>query len=580
MIAWLADTLVMTGALMALILLVRRPVARLFGPMAAYALWALPMIRLVLPPLSLPRGLIPQLSLGVEPITAAAVPVEAPMASVPVDTVMDMPQATSAAEPAATDLGTHLAATPVADPGLFAHVPWTALLLTVWLGGAAVFLAWRIWNYRLMRREILAEARLVARSGDVRIIESPAAGAPLAFGVFEKLVALPQGFLASVDSESSDFAIAHELEHHAGNDLLAIMALQPLFALHWFNPLGWAAWRALRADQEAACDARVMAGCGREMRARYGRLIASFAAATRLSLAAPMAGTLSGEKPIIQRLKALGRAEVSPARKVAARSLFALAVVSVPFTATVTYAAMEAPEVPEVPAVPEAPVPPEPAAPSIRAVDPDVPDVPNAPDAPAIPASPAPAPAVGAMTAAAPMAPPVPPTPPVPPAVSLRDSISRDVETTVTNAMRNVPEVRQTVSSDGKVQVIHIVRRDGNGQTRIERKMTIDSRCPADSRRAQAQVGQGATVTSTVICTGAPKHTADAAVQAIAKARAAVAANQRLDAATRTEILADLDAEMIETRADVERDRAEAERDRAEAERDRAEAYRERNTNW
>ncbi len=560
MIEWLADTLVMTGALMGLVLMVRRPVARWFGPTAAYALWALPMIRLILPPLALPRGLIPHISFAAEP----AVSVVEPMA-VPVSAASDMAAGSSLASTVSSavppPVAEPLTAMPAADPGLLAHVPWMALLLTVWLGGAAFFLVRRFWNYHLMRREILADARLVARSGDVKIFESPVIAAPLAFGVFEKFVALPQGFLAGVDSESSDFAIAHELEHHAGNDLLAIMALQPLFALHWFNPIGWAAWRALRADQEAACDARVMVGCGREMRARYGRLIASFAAPTRLTLAAPMAGTLAGEKPIIQRLKALGRAEVSPARKVAARSLFALAIVSVPLTATVTYAAMEKPdEVPEAPEAPAAPmaaqapaVPAVPAAPvasAIHAVDPDSPDAaPAAPQAPEPPAAP-----TWVAAAPVPPVPPAPPVPPVPPApnagrgtVSISRTITRDVDATVTEAMRNVPEVRQTSSSDGRVQTIRITRKDANGQVRIDREMTLDSRCPADSNQKDRHAK------SVVICTGTPKAAMEAATRAISAARVAVAANRNLTADVRAEVMADLDAEMAKAQAEAAR---------------------------
>ncbi|WP_395327238.1 M56 family metallopeptidase [Novosphingobium sp. BL-8H] len=569
MIEWLADTLVMTGVLMTLILFVRRPVARMFGPAAAYALWALPMIRLILPPLALPRGVVPEFSFDVEPITAAAVPLAA---SVPVETVGEVPLA--AHDAIAAPIADNVPA--FTDPGLFAHVPWMALLLAVWLGGAVVFLAWRTWNYHLMRREILTDARLVARSGEVRIYESPAAAAPLAFGVFEKYVALPEGFLATVDSESSDFAIAHELEHHWGNDLLAIMALQPLFALHWFNPLGWAAWRALRADQEAACDARVMAGCGRAMRARYGRLIASFAAGTRLTLAAPMAGTLAGDKPIIQRLKALGRAEVSPARRVAARSLFALAVVSVPFTATVTYAAMEeAPEVPKVPVAPTAPaVPAAPLAPAIRAVDPDAAgtngegtDVTEAPMAPPVPEAPE-APA-GPQVAVAPV-PPAPPQPPEPPAsVSLNRAIARSVQASVAQAMRGVPEVKQRVSADGKVQTIRFVTRNADG-SRVYREMTIDSRCPADRAHSEARSSRGAS--SQVICTGMPREAIEASMQAakaIADARAEVAANRQMSAEMRNEITAELNAEMARARAEVDRARAEA---RAEADHARSEA--------
>lgn len=38
MMDWLTDTFIWTAALIALVLLIRRPVARHFGPQAAYAL--------------------------------------------------------------------------------------------------------------------------------------------------------------------------------------------------------------------------------------------------------------------------------------------------------------------------------------------------------------------------------------------------------------------------------------------------------------------------------------------------------------------------------------------------------------
>ncbi|MET1756545.1 M56 family metallopeptidase [Novosphingobium sp. RD2P27] len=320
MIAWLTDTLIMTGALLALILLVRRPVGRWFGPGAAYALWALPMIRLFLPPLVLPE------SLAATRAAEALLPPAEPLAEVmPAEVLMSAPLAEAAVEPG------------------FA-MPWGTILIAVWLGGAALFLAHRVIAYRVMRRQLLADARSVGHAGEVRIVESRAVAAPVAFGVFDKVVALPRGFLATADSDASDFAITHELEHHAGKDLIANMAVQPLFALHWFNPVAWLAWRALRSDQEAACDARVMTGCTRRERERYGRLIASFAAGSKFALAAPMAGPLKGDKPIIHRLKALVRNEEAERHPLLGRSLFAASVIAVPLTATVTYAADEVAE--------------------------------------------------------------------------------------------------------------------------------------------------------------------------------------------------------------------------------------------
>lgn len=558
MIEWLTDTLVMTGALLALVLLVRKPVGRWFGPHAAYALWALPMIRLVLPPLALPRNLLPLPKVSIEPIVAGATTVEpvrvggASMMTAPVDTTPIVP----------------------AQPGLLEQVPWTTVFLTIWLLGVLAFLGWRTWNYFTMRRELLAEARQVAQADGVRIVETPAAAAPLAFGVFDKVVALPTGFLANTDSESSDFAIAHELEHHAGNDLLAIIVMQPLFALHWFNPLAWAAWRALRGDQEVACDARVVAGRDRSIRARYGQLIASYAAGTRLALAAPMAGPLTGDKPIIHRLKALAHKDVTPARRVLGRSLFAMAIVAVPATATVSYAAMEEPEelqpvdVPEVPAVPAPPEAPTPVAAL------DAPEPPAAPEPPRWDGSEAEVPA-----------PPVPPSPPAEhKTVWIHKSVDREAERSAAlaerqaaqaerraergqrqmerqverqsaqaerqaaqaermaaEAMARAPKVEESVTRDGK-KVIRIVQKSRDGKQVVKQEMVLDEDCPADSPRSTRDGSHS----WTVICTGAPKVAMTATIKALKSARQAIVSERNLGEDVRAEILADLDREIAD----------------------------------
>ena len=56
MMGWLIDTLVWSGMLIAVVLVLRRPVARIFGAGMAYALWLLPLLRLFMPPLVLPTA--------------------------------------------------------------------------------------------------------------------------------------------------------------------------------------------------------------------------------------------------------------------------------------------------------------------------------------------------------------------------------------------------------------------------------------------------------------------------------------------------------------------------------------------
>jgi len=250
------------------------------------------------------------------------------------------------------------------------------LLLPLWLGGAAIFLALRVRDYLRMRRDLLAEARSVGEAGKVRLVETPAVASPIAFGITDKVVALPPLFMAHHDLNARDLAIAHELAHHRGYDLVANVAAQPLLALHWFNPLAWWGWRAMRRDQEAACDARVVAGRTRSERAAYGEVIAGFAAGPHLALAAPMACPVLGEKSIIHRLRSLTMSDIPSGRKkLGIAAIATTALVALPLTASISYAQEELPAVPEAPA---APVPP--AAP----IAPEAPLPPAAPEAPQV----------------------------------------------------------------------------------------------------------------------------------------------------------------------------------------------------
>ena len=317
---WMVDTFIYTSLLIALVLLVRRPVAQYFGPKIAYALWALPLLRFLMPPIVLPAWMAPAET--APPETAAA------MAEPLMVIVSDAP----------STLGETAAAGAVPEIGITV----TELLIPVWLIGAALFIGWRVREYLQMRRNLLADARPMGEAGKVRLVETPAVSAPVAFGVSDKVVALPVNFMALLDVRARDMAIAHELEHHRGHDLLANIAAQPLLALHWFNPLAWWGWRAMRRDQEAACDARVVAGRARSERAVYAEVIAGFAAGEHLALAAPMASSMAcpvlGEKSIIHRLRSLTLTDISNRRRRIGIAAITTTALALPLTASISYA--------------------------------------------------------------------------------------------------------------------------------------------------------------------------------------------------------------------------------------------------
>lgn len=376
---WLMETLLWTAALIAFVLLVRRPVSRAFGPQIAYALWALPALRLVLPPIELPSWM------RITDLQETPGPVALPQAQLQelpgqfTPTALDGSPTrlddASVAHPdpssmAATDTTYQL--TQMTSFDISSIVP---LVVAMWLIGAAIFMVLRFSAYFRLRDELLADAREVGRSGSIRLVETPGTTAPLAFGVIDKVVALPDGFLAHPDRQSRDLALAHELAHHKGGDLLANVLVQPLFAIHWWNPLGRYGWLALRRDQEAACDARVMACAPSEEREIYANLIVSFAAGPNVALAAPMACPVLGEKSIIHRLRSLKMDNTTTKRRLTGKALLGAAVVALPMTASISYAASELPQAPEQPALSAFPVAP---------VAPDAPSAPEAPEAPLV----------------------------------------------------------------------------------------------------------------------------------------------------------------------------------------------------
>lgn len=155
-----------------------------------------------------------------------------------------------------------------------------AILLSAWLAGAALFLLYHLFEYRRFLSDALADARPLSGSGigDAAIVSTSAVGGPAAAGLFKRRIFLPIGFERDYDAEERRLALLHEALHHRRGDLWATSFALLMLALHWFNPVAHLAYRAFRRDQEAACDAELLAHAGPGVRASYARAIVRSAA--------------------------------------------------------------------------------------------------------------------------------------------------------------------------------------------------------------------------------------------------------------------------------------------------------------
>lgn len=93
--------------------------------------------------------------------------------------------------------------------------------------------------------------------GRVPVFESAAVNGPVAIGFLDRRILVPIDFAAEYSADEQRLALEHELIHHRRGDLWWNGAALAALAVNWFNPIAYLAYRALRADQELACDAAV-----------------------------------------------------------------------------------------------------------------------------------------------------------------------------------------------------------------------------------------------------------------------------------------------------------------------------------
>ncbi len=224
--ALLLRSLLFATAALALVLLVRRPLRRVFGAGPAFTLWLLPLLAMALPGLpDLPArwSVLPAIRVLPEAIAAAGV---APDAAV--------------------------------------DTPW---LRGLWLLGAAAMLLRLAAHYLRLRRHSrplpAAMAAHLQHGLDLRRLRLHPAG-PAVLWAPRSLVLLPADFLERFDAAERRHVLRHELAHLRRGDALWSLVAELAFALLWFHPLAWLARPRFRLDQELACDERVLRDAPRD----------------------------------------------------------------------------------------------------------------------------------------------------------------------------------------------------------------------------------------------------------------------------------------------------------------------------
>ena len=195
-------------------------------------------------------------------------------------------------------------------------VDWIQLALFAYIAIAMVFAFRLVVGWAQLRRlsgsplesdSSLQVAREIAQQLDLeklpRIIVSRSIGTPMAFGILQPTVALPDGF-ESWELETQHVVLAHELCHVERRDAVWDFAARIMSSVYWFHPAVHFAGRKLRQSREAATDVSVL-DLGVSPTA-YARELLRVATGQNISRSLPSMA-MAGEQVVENRIKQILR---------------------------------------------------------------------------------------------------------------------------------------------------------------------------------------------------------------------------------------------------------------------------------
>lgn len=166
------------------------------------------------------------------------------------------------------------------QPQAPAAFPWQVLLAGVWLAGALAMCLYGLVSYLRLKRRLFDAIR--AKDG---AWEHPDVDSPFILGMLRPRIYLPAGLVG----QPRKFILCHERAHLRRLDHIVKPVCWIALALHWFNPLVWAAFLLMSRDIEAACDEAVVRRLGSAVKADYSTTLLALATGRRIPAPCPLA---------------------------------------------------------------------------------------------------------------------------------------------------------------------------------------------------------------------------------------------------------------------------------------------------
>jgi bla regulator protein BlaR1 len=295
-----------------LILLVRPLMGASIPARWRYLLWALVLVRLLVPISAFPSNPVSMQNIAVVDRPLDQVGFIQPPPHEPEPTPEIARQAPSAPQPTPMSAARSV-------PAKTFSIPWWTVAAVMWLAGVLSSIGIMIGAHGLLWRKLgknrVQVDPVVSAAWDkcclrLRIENrpvlrlSPDIASPALVGLFRPVLLLPEGKPAAFSLEDWENIFVHELAHYRRADHWVHAVQLVALAVHWFNPLVWFGFRQLRADRELAADEWALRHLEPEKSTTYGdTLLKVLAQSSHNNLSIATVGILEDRMQLKHRLQ-------------------------------------------------------------------------------------------------------------------------------------------------------------------------------------------------------------------------------------------------------------------------------------
>ena len=275
MIEWIVSS----SVLIAIVILLRFVLKGKISLRLQYALWALVLVRLLVPvsfgDTALSVGNLTQKAASSEPaqIVSALSEIELPK--------MSYQAAYNEVAKEYADRGIQIEEMPLEEYAetvdyeimnkMNGDLSIAEVVKIIWICGIVLVGVWFLLSNLRLHRSLKKTRTLLTDSHTLPVYLSDAIDTPCLFGLFRPAIYLTS---EAIESEHTQrHAVEHELTHFRHMDNIWAILRSACLAVHWFNPLVWCAAVLSRNDAELACDESTILRLGEEERASYGRTL-------------------------------------------------------------------------------------------------------------------------------------------------------------------------------------------------------------------------------------------------------------------------------------------------------------------